>query len=69
MPSSSHMQRDWQFQRERTVTDELQIALWIVLAVIVYVVANVWRYARKSKEQWQAVDKSKLKVWDDDNGS
>jgi uncharacterized membrane protein YoaT (DUF817 family) len=51
------------------VNDELEIALWIVLAVIVYVVANVWRYARKSKEQWQAVDKSKLKVWDDDDGS
>jgi hypothetical protein len=51
------------------VTDELQIAIWIVLAVIVYVAVNVWRHARKSKEQWQAVDKSKLKVWDDDDAS
>jgi hypothetical protein len=51
------------------VTDELQIALWLVLAVIVYVIVNVWRYARKSNEQWRAVDKSKLKVWDDDDGS
>ncbi len=51
------------------MTDELQFALWIVLAVVVYVLANVWRHARKSNEQWKAVDKSKIKAWDDDDGS
>lgn len=51
------------------MTDELEIALGIVLAVIVYVIVNVWRYARKSNKQWRAVDKSKLNVWDDDDGS
>ncbi|HEX9852958.1 MAG TPA: hypothetical protein VGA68_08080 [Woeseiaceae bacterium] len=49
------------------MSGELQIALLIVLGVIAYVIANVWRYARKSRQQWQAVDKSKLKVWDDED--
>ena len=49
------------------MTDELAIALLIVLAVIVYILAKVWRLARKSDEQWQAVDRSKLKAWDDDD--
>lgn len=38
----------------------------IVLLVSVWVLAKVLIYARKSEEQWQRVDKSKLKVWDDD---
>lgn len=37
-----------------------------VLAVVVWVLSRVLIYARKSAEQWQEVDKSKLKVWDDD---
>lgn len=38
----------------------------IVLLVSVWVLAKVLIYARKSEEHWQRVDKSKLKVWDDD---
>jgi uncharacterized membrane protein YoaT (DUF817 family) len=49
------------------MTDGLLVALFIVLAVIVYVVAKVWAYSRKSDAQWRAVDKSKLKEWDDDD--
>lgn len=38
----------------------------IVLFVIVWVLSKVLFYARKSDEQWQRVDKSKLKVWDEE---
>jgi len=42
------------------------IALAIVLIVIVYVLAKVLYYARLSRQQWQEVDRSKLREWDDD---
>jgi hypothetical protein len=38
----------------------------IVAAVIVYVVAQVVFYVRKSRQQWREVDKSKLRKWEDD---
>jgi len=45
--------------------------LWIVVLIIAgfvcYVVAKVIGYMRKSERQWQQVDKSKLKSWDDDD--
>jgi len=41
------------------------IALFI-LFVILWVLSKVLFYVRKSQEQWQKVDKSKLKEWDDD---
>lgn len=42
-------------------------ALLIFMAiVIVYTIATVLRYKRISEQQWQQVDKSKLKEWDDD---
>jgi hypothetical protein len=34
--------------------------------IIAYTVAKVLQYMRRSEEQWQQVDKSKLKEWDDD---
>ena len=40
--------------------------LAFVLLVVVWVLSKVLTYARRSEEQWQKVDKSKLKVWDDD---
>ncbi len=40
--------------------------LLIVAAVIVYVIAKVVQNVRKSEQQWEQVDKSKLKIWDDD---
>lgn len=46
--------------------DGMIIAVLIVGGVVVYVIAKVIAYSRKSDAQWQAVDKSKLKTWDDD---
>ena len=44
------------------------IFLLIMIAVIViYTVAKVLQYMRLSDEQWQQVDKTKLKEWDDDD--
>ena len=40
--------------------------LVLIVLVIVYTVAKVFQHMRKSEEQWQQVDKSKLKEWDDD---
>ena len=43
------------------------IFLLVMIAVIViYTVAKVLQYMRLSDEQWQQVDKTKLKEWDDD---
>ena len=45
--------------------------LWPILVlialIIVYTVAKVMQHMRKSEEQWQQVDKSKLREWDDDD--
>jgi hypothetical protein len=34
--------------------------------VAIYVIAKVVYYARKSEQQWQQVDKSRLREWNDD---
>ena len=48
----------------------MSVGFWpvviIVALVIVWVLSKVLFYARRSEEQWQEVDKSKLKDWDDD---
>jgi hypothetical protein len=48
----------------------MSIGFWpiaaFILFVFVWVLSKVFFYARKSEEQWQKVDKSKLKEWDDD---
>lgn len=45
--------------------------LWLILAfiaiVIVYTVAKIRRNIRISEEQWQQVDKSKLREWEEDD--
>ncbi len=41
--------------------------LLIIAAVIVYTIAKVVQNVRKSEQQWEQVDKSKLKEWDDDD--
>ena len=45
--------------------------LWPVLAIIafvvVYVLVKVRQHMKKSEEQWQQVDKSKLREWEDDD--
>lgn len=41
--------------------------LLIVAVVIVYVVAKVFFYMRKSAQQWREVDRSKLRKWEDED--
>ena len=43
------------------------IAVGIVLVVVLYVIAKVLQHARRSREQWAEVDKSKLREWQDDD--
>jgi uncharacterized membrane protein YqiK len=38
----------------------------IILFVVVWVLSKVFFYIRKSEQQWQEVDKSKLREWEDD---
>ena len=43
------------------------MAVLIVIGVVVYTLANVVAYVRKSNRQWQNVDRSKLREWNDDD--
>lgn len=38
----------------------------IVVAVVIYIFAKVVFYIRKSRQQWQDVDRSKLRKWEED---
>ena len=41
--------------------------LLIFIAVgVIYTIAKVVEYKRKSEQQWRQVDKSKLRKWEDD---
>ncbi len=44
----------------------LPIVVMIAL-VVIYVFAKVVAYMRESERQWQQVDKSKLREWEDDD--
>jgi len=44
----------------------LIILLVFIGLVIVYTIAKVIAYMRESEQQWEQVDKSKLKEWEDD---
>lgn len=46
--------------------DGLLILLVFIAVVIVYTAAKILRLKKQSEEQWQQVDKSKLKEWEDD---
>lgn len=47
---------------------EALLYILIVIAVIImYVIMKVVHYVRLSKQQWEQVDKSKLKTWDDED--
>ncbi len=39
----------------------------MIAVIIVYTIAKVVSYNRLSQKQWEQVDKSKLKEWDDDD--
>ena len=53
--------------RNRHMPDGLLPILLIIAAVIVYALAKVVQNVRKSEQQWEQADKSKLKEWDDDD--
>tara|TARA_R110000787_G_scaffold37751_1_gene95728 strand:- start:32 stop:187 length:156 start_codon:yes stop_codon:yes gene_type:complete len=46
--------------------DGLEYLLIFIAVVVIYTIAKVIGYMRLSNRQWQQVDKSKLKEWDDD---
>ncbi len=48
------------------MTNELMLVAIILVGFVFYVAAKVIAAMRKSARQWQQVDKSKLKTWDDD---
>ena len=58
-------------RRLRLPDNRMPDGLWQILAliiiVIVYVIAKIVGYMRQSEEQWQQVDKSKLREWEDDD--
>ena len=45
----------------------LILILIMIAAIIVYTIAKVINYNRLSQQQWEEVDKSKLKEWDDED--
>lgn len=50
-----------------STTTGLMVAALGLAIVVVWVIAKVRYYARKSEEQWSRVDKSKLVVWHDED--
>ena len=47
--------------------DQLWIVALILAGFVCYVAGKVIAAMNKSKRQWQQVDKSKLKTWEDDD--
>jgi len=47
--------------------DGLPYLLAFIVLVIVYTAVKVIGYMRQSERQWEKVDKSKLKEWEDDD--
>lgn len=54
------------FARHDTMPKGLVILLVMIAVIIVYTIAKIISYNRLSEQQWEQVDKSKLKEWDDD---
>lgn len=47
--------------------DGLTFLLVFIALVVIYTIAKVVGYMRQSDRQWDQVDKSKLKEWNDDD--
>ena len=47
--------------------DGLLPILLFIAVVVVWVLAKVIQNMRKSEKQWEQVDKSKLREWEDDD--
>ncbi len=45
----------------------LAFLLIMIVVIIIYTIVRVIQYARLSEKQWEQVDKSKLKEWEDDD--
>lgn len=45
----------------------LAFLLIMIAVIIIYTIVRVIQYVRLSEKQWEQVDKSKLKEWDDDD--
>ena len=45
----------------------LVFLLVMIAVIVVYTIAKVISYNRLSQKQWEQVDKSKLKEWDDED--
>ena len=45
----------------------LTFLLIMIAVIIVYTIVRVVQYVRLSEKQWEQVDKSKLKEWEDDD--
>ena len=52
---------------EEIMPKELWFILAFIAAVIIYTVAHVRNLMRTSDKQWEQVDKSKLREWEDDD--
>jgi len=46
--------------------DGLALLLIFIALVVIFTVAKVVGYMRRSEQEWEKVDKSKLKKWKDD---
>ena len=53
--------------RSKTMPDGLTFLLIMIGLIIAYTVVRVVQYMRLSERQWEQVDKSKLKEWEDDD--
>ena len=45
----------------------LILILVMIAVIVVYTIAKVISYNRLSEQQWDQVDKSKLREWDDED--
>jgi len=52
---------------ENSMPDGLLPILLIIGVVAIYTIGKVIENVRKSERQWDEVDKSKLKEWDDED--
>ncbi len=52
--------------RVTAMPEGLLPVLIVIAFIIVYAAAKIVANIRKSREQWEQVDKSKLREWEDD---
>lgn len=54
------------YTRHGAMPKGLIFLLVMIAVIIIYTIAKIISYNRLSQQQWEQVDKSKLKEWDDD---